>query len=255
MLKDKLKAASIHLGISAFILAIFLSIVFSIWYPPHFYSISGLKHLLVILIGVDLVLGPLLTFIIFKKKKSTLKFDLSVIASIQLAALIYGGFTIYQGHPAFVVYTIDRFELISAKEALPERAQYEELKISKLWLPKLAYAKRPEDSETRNKLLFEVLSGLPDLERRPEYYEPFDKFTQDVFAHSLKPEILLAQPENKQKLEQFLQEHGKTANDYAFLPLVGKEDDVLWAWDRATSKPVGTLAINPWQQAQVAAAK
>ncbi len=223
MIKDKLKAASIHLAISAFILAAFLSIVLSIWYPAPFAEISGLKNLLAVLIGVDLVLGPFLTFIIFKKNKSTLKFDLSVIASIQLAALIYGSFTIHQGHPAYVVYTIDRFELISAKEALPERAQHEEFKISKLWLPKLAYAKRPEDSDTRNKLLFEVLSGLPDLERRPEYYEPFDKFTQDVLAHGLKPEVLLSNPEHKQKLEQFFAEHGKTANDYAFLPLVGKE--------------------------------
>jgi hypothetical protein len=67
MIKDKLKAASIHLAISAFILAAFLLIVFSVWYPAPFADISGLNNLLAVLIGVDLVLGPLLTFIVFKK--------------------------------------------------------------------------------------------------------------------------------------------------------------------------------------------
>ncbi|MDQ5769711.1 TfpX/TfpZ family type IV pilin accessory protein [Thiothrix subterranea] len=253
MIKDKLKAASIHLAISAFILAAFLLIVFSIWYPAPFADISGLNNLLAVLIGVDLILGPLLTFIIFKRNKSTLKFDLSVIASIQLVALIYGSFTIYQGHPAYVVYAIDRFELISAKEALPERAQHEEFKISKLSTPKLAYAKRPEDSDTRNKLLFEVLSGLPDLERRPEYYEPFDQFAGEVLKQGLTPQQFSSNPENQQKLSAFLEKYGKSAADYAYLPLIGKEKDVLWVWDRTNAKPVGTLDISPWQLPKVAA--
>lgn len=255
MIKDKLKAASIHLAVSAFVLLVFLSATLFIWYPQPYAGISGIGTILLILICVDLVLGPLLTFIVFKRGKASLKFDLSIIVSAQIVALLYGIFTVYQGHPAYVVYAVDRFELIPAQEALPERARYEEFKISKLWLPKLAYAKKPEDSESKNRLLFEVLAGQPDIERRPEYYEPFENFSAKVFTRGVKPEVLQAFPDSKQKLDVFLAEHGKSANDYVFIPLIGKEKDVLWVWNRETGKPVETLDINPWQLSQVAIAK
>lgn len=255
MIKEKFKAASIHLAISFCVILAFLSIVFSIWYPQPYASVSGISNILFILICVDLILGPLLTFIVFKKGKKTLKFDLSVIASIQITALMYGIFTVYQGHPAYVVYAIDRFELIPAQDVLPEKARYDELKISKLWLPKLAYAKKPEDSDSKNKLLFEVLSGQPDIERRPEYYEPFDKFSDKIFIKAITPNILQAVPENKLKLDAFLAKYGKEAISYAFIPLIGKDKDVLWAWDRSTKRPVDTLDIDPWQATKIATSR
>lgn len=255
MFKDKLKAASIHLTISAIVLFVFLSIVFSVWYPQPYATISGIVSILLILVGVDLILGPLLTFVVFKKGKASLKFDLFIIASAQIVALLYGAFTVYQGHPAYVVYAVDRFELIPAQEAFPENAQYEEFKISKLWLPKLAYAKKPEDSESKNKLLFEVLAGKPDIERRSEYYEPIDKFSDKIFSRGVKPEVIRTLPENKQKLDAFLNKYGEAANDYAFLPLIGKEKDVLWAWNRKSGEPVGILDVNPWALEQVANAQ
>ncbi|UJS24380.1 TfpX/TfpZ family type IV pilin accessory protein [Thiothrix winogradskyi] len=252
MIKEKLAATSIHFTISAFILFSFLLIAFYIWYPTPYAEISGLNHLLLVLIGVDLVLGPLLTFIIFKKNKPSLKFDLTFIATIQLIAFIYGAHAIYQGHPVYISYAVDRFELIPAKDALPEKAQHEEFKVSKLGFPKLAYAKLPEDREARNALLFEAISGLPDLERRPEYYEPFGNFVTAVLQKGLTPQQLSSTPESNQKLEVFIAKHGKTANDYAYLPLVGKEKDVLWVWDKATEQPVGTLDIDPWRLSNVA---
>jgi isocitrate lyase len=101
----------------------------------------------------------------------------------------------------------------------------------------------------------ESLSGKPDLDARPEYYHPVNQHLPDILAGGISPDKLSSSTQNKQKLAKFLEQHGKTAADYAFLPLAGKEDDVLWAWDRASSKPVGVIAINPWLLGQVAAAK
>lgn len=255
MIKQKIKASLIHLIISALVIGCFLAFALTIWYPEPFFSISGLQKIILILITVDLILGPLLTLVVFKPLKPTLKFDLSIIAIIQIAALTYGIHTIYEAHPLYIAYNADRFTIVSNNAVSPEKVKYDELKKSKLTGPTLVYVKNPSDPKEMMQIVMDVLRGKPDIDARPEYYEPFDKFTQDVLAHGLKPEILLAKPENKQKLEQFLQEHGKTANDYAFLPLSGKEDDVLWVWSRETSKPVGTLAINPWQQAQVVSTK
>lgn len=255
MIKQKLKASLIHLGISALVVGSFLAFARVVWYPSPFFEISGLMGIILILVTVDVILGPLLTLVVFKPQKASLKLDLSVIACVQIAALAYGMHTIYQAHPLYVAYASDRFTPINANEVSPQKAKHDELKKSKLAGPTVVYVQKPSDPAEMSRVTMEVLSGKPDIDARPEYYEPFDKFSQEVLVHGLKPEVLLETPEHKQKLEQFLAKHGKTANDYAFLPLVGKEEDVLWVWSRETGKPVGTLAVSPWQQEQVASAK
>lgn len=247
MIKQKLKAALIHLSISALVVGCFLAFALTVWYPEPFFSISGLTSILLILVTVDVILGPLLTLVVFKPLKSTLKFDLAVIAMVQIAALAYGMHTIYEAHPLYVAYAGDRFTPINANEVSPDKAKYDELKKSKLSSPTVVYVQKPTDPAEMSRVTMEVLSGKPDLDARPEYYEPFDKFTREVLAHGLKPDILFATPAHRQKLAQFLNEHGKTASDYAFLPLSGKEKDVIWALSRETGKPVGMIDINPWQ--------
>ena len=255
MIKHKLKASLIHFGISVFVVGCFLAFALNVWYPAPFFSISGLTSIVLILITVDLILGPLLTFVVFKPLKATLKFDLSVIAAVQIAALGYGIHTIYAAHPLYVAYAGDRFTPIDASEVSPEKAKYAELHKSKLSAPTVVYVQKPTDSAELSRVTMEVLSGKPDLDSRPEYYEPFDKHTQKVFQQGVKPETLFANPADQPKLEKFLEKYGKTAADYAFLPLVGREKDVLWAWDRTTGKPVGILDISPWRLSQAVAAK
>lgn len=248
MFKQKLKASLIHLAISIFVISSFLIIAFSIWYPAPYSEMSGLSDLLIVLIAVDLILGPVLTFIVFKKHKTSLKFDLSVIAAFQLAALGYGIFTIYERHPVYVVYAVDRFELVPAKEAFPERAKYDEFKVSKLWFPKLVYAKSPTDPDERNRLLFESLAGEPDLERRPEYYEPIADYADVILKRGIAPERLFFDDDRKQKLALFLSDYEGKEQDFAFLPLVGKKKDMVIALRRKTGDIVGTIDIDPWKK-------
>lgn len=246
MIKQKLKVSLIHLLISASIIGCFLLFALNIWYPQPFFSISGLQHIILILITVDVILGPLLTFVIFKPKKSSLKFDLTVIALVQLLALGYGVKTIYEAHPLYVAYAIDRFTPINANEVIPDKAKYPELKKSKLAGPELVYVQKPTDPAEMSRVTMEVLSGKPDLDARPEYYEPFKKFTDTILTKSISPEKIQANDKNKQQLENFLAQYGKTADDYAFLALVGKEKDVLWAFDRHNGEPVDIIDINPF---------
>ena len=52
---------------------------------------ASLAHLAIsAAIGVAVVIGSLITLVIFDPKKKALKFDLSVIAALHLAALAYG---------------------------------------------------------------------------------------------------------------------------------------------------------------------
>ena len=83
-------AAAIHLGISALIAITVVAVMLALWYPQPYFDAMGGTGLLKILVGVDVAIGPLLTLIIFDRRKKSLRFDLSVIAFLQIAALVYG---------------------------------------------------------------------------------------------------------------------------------------------------------------------
>ena len=87
---NRWKAALIHLGISAAIGVGVVALMLFVWYSRPYFTAMGGDTLILLLIGVDVVIGPLITLTIFDPKKKGLRFDLSVIAAVQLAALAYG---------------------------------------------------------------------------------------------------------------------------------------------------------------------
>src|SRR5436190_21384151 len=86
---NRWKASAIHLAISAAIGISVVVLMLALWYPQHYFAAMGGGTLIMLLIGVDVVIGPLITLIVFDPKKKNLRFDLAVIALLQLAALVY----------------------------------------------------------------------------------------------------------------------------------------------------------------------
>ncbi len=86
------KAAAAHLGISLFIAGIVASVIYFVWYPPPYFTVSGGSNLMLLIMAVDVVLGPCLTLAVFRSGKKGLKLDLTIIAFLQLVAFCYGLF-------------------------------------------------------------------------------------------------------------------------------------------------------------------
>ncbi|MCK5663476.1 MAG: hypothetical protein KAI17_08310, partial [Thiotrichaceae bacterium] len=105
LLKAKLKASGIHLGISVFILIGILYLILVEWYPGIFFEAEGGWSGLKLMAVVALVLGPCLTLIIFNhlKSKKEIILDLSLIAMLQISALIWGGLLVYSERPVALV--------------------------------------------------------------------------------------------------------------------------------------------------------
>lgn len=246
MNKKKLQASSLHLLISGLVVGCFTIFILNVWYPAPFFSISGLSGILLMMIAIDLVLGPLLTLIVYQPRKPTLRFDLTVIALIQCAALFYGAFTIYEARPLYVAFAGDRFTPINANEVNPAEVKFSSLRKSKFGGPTLVYVKKPEDPAEMARVTSEVLSGKPDLDARPEYYNPVQPHIKTILNNSLSPLVLQKKPDNQQKLKKFITKHGRSIQDYAYIPLVGRAKDVLWAFDRKTGKPIDIIDISPW---------
>lgn len=177
---DKIKAASLHLFFSAIIIGAFLLIVYFVWYPYPLYITEGLSQITIILLGVDLVLGPIMTLILFKKGKKYLLFDIAIVITIQLSAFLYGAYTIANGRPVYIVFATDAFKTVSPAMIDISTLNDKNLQYSLFSKPIYVYASAPEDVEKRNELMWSVLSGGKDVEQLPHYYQNYENTLTSV---------------------------------------------------------------------------
>ena len=106
---NRYQAFAIHMAISLIIFLVLLICITQYWYPGILFETDNGWKAIALIVSIDLILGPLLTLIIFNPKKSSLKFDLWVIALIQTAALIYGTWTIHSSRPLAIAYVNKSF--------------------------------------------------------------------------------------------------------------------------------------------------
>jgi hypothetical protein len=117
LLITKLKATAVHLLMS---IAVFIYLAYQIyynWYPEPYFSTDGGWQGIRLIGAVDLVLGPIITFLIFDLRKSrrAIVFDIVVIVVIQFAALSFGVYTTYTQRPVAIVF-FDSFVISSTME-------------------------------------------------------------------------------------------------------------------------------------------
>lgn len=236
-----------HLGISSLIVGTAFAVIFFVWYPYPYFQVIGAWNVVRVLILVDLVLGPLMTLVVYKKNKPRLRCDLSVIATIQLAALVYGVTVIYQERPYFTVFAVDRFQVLAKKDVDLSSIEQEELKAKPLVGPLLVVATLPEDPKEKEKLIFEVVfENKPDLERRPEYWSPYREKRDEVIARAKPLAALPDDEEVSRRVARIVEKQGADKGKLGFVPIIGKERAFALVIDKDTAEPVDFIGVYPW---------
>ena len=64
-----------HFTLSIFIAFLALVLVFLFWYPSPLAQAVGVTHLFLMMLAIDVIVGPVLGFIVYKEGKKTLKMD------------------------------------------------------------------------------------------------------------------------------------------------------------------------------------
>ena len=220
------RAAGIHLGISAVVAALVLGGMLAIWYPPPFFDAAGGSHLLFILIAVDVVLGPSITLVIFDLKKKTheaLKFDLTIVAALQSAALFYGVYVVFEARPVYIVFVKEGFELATAADIDPvelakvTRPEFRELPLTG---PRLAGALPPSDPAERQRMLIASVFGATDLQAFPQLYVPYEQVAADAAAAGLTLEKTRErEPYAATVITEYLVRTGRQEAEIRYLPL------------------------------------
>ena len=112
----KSRAALIHLWPSLLVLLIIAALIFLAWYPYPLLQLKNNHHFSVLLILTAALIGPAMTWLMYKQDKRGMVFDLVVISLIQVVAIGWGTQALYLNRPYFMVFTVDRFEAISIRE-------------------------------------------------------------------------------------------------------------------------------------------
>lgn len=252
-MKYRIQAFLIHMALSILVLSVALALVAFVWYPAPLFWADGGREVIQLIAFVDVVLGPLLTLIVFQKGKKSLKFDLSVIAAIQLFALAYGVMTMYQQRPVFVAFAVDKFYTVAAAQV--EADSPRKLKELAALMPHASnwvFVGMPEEKSALQKLFVGQSKGELVLSLRTDLYQPLDRDSlSKVLARRVDVVKMIDHQErntreaDKAALAAFLKEHKVKAEEVAFIPFVARYQLMFVAYRLADAGLIGYLEVQP----------
>lgn len=224
------KAAGIHLFCSLALAILAALVVLGLWYPYPYRELSGGRELFLLMVGVDVVCGPLLTFVLFNpaKPRRELWLDLGLVALLQLLALCYGIWTAWQARPVYLAMEVDRFKVVMSADI-----DHEALKPLPVELQPLPFGgvrtvalRRPVSVEEKNGVLFEAIEGGRDYAERPEFYVPYKGAAAMATLQRAKPlePFFQKYPERLSEAEDLARVKNSKLIDWRFLPVVGRQD-------------------------------
>ena len=247
-LKPRFQAAGIHLCISLVIAALAATLVFALWYPYPYRDLSGGRELFTMLVSIDVILGPLLTLAVFnlKKPRAQLVRDLAIIGLMQLLALGYGLWTVYQARPVHMVFEMDRFRVTHAADIDPELLAKAPPSLQAL--PNTGptmLAVRPLLNSEKFSLTMAALSGA-QMAFRPDLWQPYDADAAQRAWQAAKPatDLLKKYPAQQAALNQIAADAGLPVADLRFLPAQAR--DTVWSAILAaqTTDIIGYLPVD-----------
>lgn len=244
----RIRASAIHLAISLLVLVPVCGLVFAVWYPAPWFTVMGMWPTLLVLTAVHLCIGPLLTALVYRPGKKGMVFDLWVIGILQTAALAWGSWTMHQQRPAFLVFAVDRFNVLTWNDVDGTAARDADIGMRPARGPAPVYAEMPADPDGHQRLLREVFfEGKSDLERRPAFWRRYEAGREVVLARAQPLATLAAaEPWNRVEVASAIGDTGLPEQRLAWLPAMGKRRDFAVVVDTATGDPVTLIAVNPW---------
>jgi hypothetical protein len=248
---NRFRAAALFLALSLAIAALVYLPIHYLWYPGALFAQAGGRQLFLLIVGIEMVLGPLIVFIIYRPGKKGLVFDIVVLSLLQAAALGFGIWVLFESRPAYVVFVRDRFELVRAneigeQELAKARGAFADIPLAG---PRTVGAELPKDPDEQFRLAMSAMSGAADVQNFPQYYVPYD----DVRGYVLlvaKPIARLRElnPGRGVDIDRIVRDHGGAEDGLRFLPMrAGKFIDLAVVVDSVRADVLEISALRPWE--------
>jgi hypothetical protein len=236
------QAFLIHLGISLTVFGAIAYCVMAVWYPAFFFDTDGGYQGLRILLGVDLVLGPLLTLIVYRTGKPGLRTDLTLIGTLQAACLAAGVWIVHAERPLAIAYVDGTFYTVTAQSFRELELPSPDLSALPGDYPKWVSVKLPDDVDQQSAIRGEMLGRERMLSTLSDRYVPFS--TDDVDAFEARPvDEITDRDRDSHALQAWLAAHGGTVDDYRFFRFGARYAYCYLGFDRKTGQLAGLLDV------------
>lgn len=218
LLKEKALASLVHILISVALISVLAYLMYTRWYPSVLFFIDGGWEGIKIIIWVDVVLGPLLTFVVFNRLKKELKRDLSIIGFLQIGCLLAGAYVIYIERPLAITLGGGEFRTINM-------GGYEYFEVSPDYLeeisgeyPKHLFVRLEEFSGVEDRI--QRLNVVPERFRRA-FVRDMKEASQEAFKSGLNAtDLTKLLPAKKDEIEKLW--NSRSTDNTRFYSIAGR---------------------------------
>jgi hypothetical protein len=241
---SRLHAFSWHFLLSLAVGLCLLAFSWFIWYPAPMLTAIGGHEIFLLIVGIDVIVGPLLTFVVFKPGKRSLAFDLAVIVALQIGALIYGISTLLEARPAYVAALGDKFQVVQATEVT--EANLKKAGATIPWFgPKWVGTRAPEGRYEVDEVaaVIEIGGGRGHF---PKLHIPYESMSKEVLEKSKPISTLIAANGGRDnEIQAWLKRHELDSNSARFQPIEIAASEFALILDGATGSIVGITPFKP----------
>jgi hypothetical protein len=247
--REKLIAMAIHFAVTAILAGAAAALIFFVWFPAPFHTMIGGTALFMLVVGCDLVLGPLLSLVIYNSRKSRreLIIDYTIVGIVQIAALVYGVYVLAGTRPVAVAFVKDRIEIATARDftadelAAARDPQYKSLP----WTgPRLVAVVVPE-AEWQDALLAAV-AGKHEM-ARPRFYHPYEAALPEIRRRAGMLDALAAKhPRAKPLIDEAVADTGLPRERLRWVPVRHRKGFWTALVDLDTGRPVAYFDLDPY---------
>jgi hypothetical protein len=247
--RKKFLAFTIHFLITAALGAIAAGLIFLVWFPSPFATMVGGTELFLLVVGCDLVLGPLLSLVIYDSRKSRLALvvDYSVVGLVQIGMLVYGVYVVAGTRPVEVAFSKDRLEVVTARDISDEElaaARLPEYRSLSLTGPRYVSIQVPAADE--QDALFNSVAGNEE-HQRPKFYAPYEAALEQIKRRARTLDVLEKKyPDYTPALEQAAREAGVSRQDARWLPVHHRRGFWTAIIDATSGRPLSYAPVDPY---------
>ena len=243
-MRFRLKAFALHLAASFTALALVLGTLYLGWYHWPGWYLTHVGPVVGVMAGVDVVLGPLMTFIIANpgKPRRGLARDIAMIACVQVIALVYGTTQLWNGRPLYYAYSVNSMSIVQAYDLEPasiEAARERKEPLAPHWysLPRWIWAPLPDDSAQASRIMASATTGGFDVTAMPDHYRPWDSGLSDMRAQLKRvDDIKFFSPAERRALKERMQAAGLPSDQANGIALTGRTRPLLAVIDPGSMK-------------------
>ncbi len=217
------------------------------WYPHGYFTSDGGWQGIRIVAGVDVVLGPLLTLVVFKQGKPGLKFDMSAIALFQTLALTAGTYFVYNERPVAVVFADESFHPISTSILTEAGLTTSELAAFDREQPALIYFEMPKDPVSEQALRVRALKNSQPVYLFSEHFRPInDSNIGKIIAAAIDMDSYLAQkPDDMRTYQEYLRGLEGDRDKLVYIPVRSRYHWFIGVFDKTRLRMIHVLDIQP----------